>query len=151
MYAGEDIWQEFQDIDLKSWSNRNLRSMAEEAGVKGIYDKYYDWSSGYVHGNWASIRDTIFTTCANPLHRFHRIPFIPRIDMPTALPDAAKLINSSLDALTHLFPPFKQRIKHPEAGPAETSGETEETATRTSEPEQDSGGEVGSVDNPDQA
>lgn len=112
-YANEDMWQELQDIDLKSWANRNLRSMAEEAGVKNIYDKYYDWSSGYVHGGWASIRDTAFTTCLNPLHRFHRIPFIPRFDMPSALPDAAKLVNSVLDVIDHLFSSFKPRFKHP--------------------------------------
>lgn len=112
-YASEDLWQEFVDIDLKSWSERNLRSMAEEVGIKDLYDKYYDWSSGFVHGNWASIRDTLFTTCLNPLHRFHRIPFIPRFDMPSTLPDAAKLVNSSLDVIGQLFPPFKLRVKHP--------------------------------------
>jgi Family of unknown function (DUF5677) len=69
-YANENIWQEFTAINLKSWAERNVRKMAEEAGVKGTYDKYYDWSSGYVHGHWGAVRDSVFTVCLNPLHRY---------------------------------------------------------------------------------
>ncbi|MCA3351076.1 MAG: hypothetical protein INF97_10810 [Roseomonas sp.] len=136
-YASEDIWQEFQDIDLKSWSDRNLRAMAAEAGIKDIYDKYYDWSSGYIHANWASIRDTIFTTCLNPLHRFHRIPFIPRLNMPSALPDGAKLVNGALDVIAQLFPPLKMRIKHPRYGSeGDGEGQGEAEGVGEEEPEQ---------------
>ena len=85
-YANEDMWQEFTTISLKSWAERNVRKMAEEAGVKDTYDRYYDWSSGYVHGHWGAVRDSVFTVCLNPLHRYHRIPFVPRLDMPSVLP-----------------------------------------------------------------
>lgn len=111
-YANEDYWQEYTDINLKSWSEKNLRKMAEEAGVKDFYDRYYDWSSGYVHGHWGAIRDTVFTVCVNPLHRYHRIPFVPRLDMQSVLPDMAKIINMMLDVVNHLYPSFKPRIKH---------------------------------------
>lgn len=112
-YANEDLWQEYSDINLKPWSEKNLRAMATEAGIKDFYDKYYDWASAYVHGNWGAIRDTVFTVCLNPLHRFHRIPFIPRLSLQSALPDAAKILNLMLDLTSQLYPPFKPRIKHP--------------------------------------
>jgi hypothetical protein len=87
--------------------------MATEAGIKDFYDKHYDWSSSYVHGNWGAVRDTVFTVCLNPLHRFHRIPFIPKLDMPSVLTDTAKIINMMLDINNQLYPGFKMRIKHP--------------------------------------
>src|SRR5690606_17416697 len=90
-YANEDLWQEYSDIGIKPWSEKNLRKMATEAGIKDFYDKHYDWSSSYVHGNWGAVRDTVFTVCLNPLHRFHRIPFIPKLDMPSVLTDTAKI------------------------------------------------------------
>jgi hypothetical protein len=120
-YANEDIWQEFTTINLKSWAERNVRKMAEEAGVKDTYDKYYDWSSGYVHGHWGAVRDSVFTVCLNPLHRYHRIPFVPRLDMPSVLPDSARILNTMIEVVAHLYPTFKRRIRHPGAPPAPSS------------------------------
>jgi hypothetical protein len=54
--VNEDQWLEFQDIKLGAWADKNLRQMAEEAGVKDVYDRYYDGLSGYVHGNWSAVR-----------------------------------------------------------------------------------------------
>lgn len=113
LYANEDLWQEYSNISIKPWSEKNLRKMSEECGVKDFYDKYYDWASGYIHGNWGAIRDTVFTVCLNPLHRYHRIPLFPKLDMPSVQPDAAKILNSMLDILGHFYPVFKERIKHP--------------------------------------
>lgn len=110
-YANEDMWQEYSEVNLKSWAQLNLRKMAEEASLKDFYDKYYDWSSGFVHGHWGAIRDTVFTTCLNPLHRHHRIPFIPRLEMPSVLPDVVKIINLLLDILNNLYPTFQDRVK----------------------------------------
>lgn len=109
--ANEDMWLEFQDINIGSWAKSDLRTMATEAGVKDVYDKYYDWASGYTHAQWVCVRDTTFTVCINPLHRFHRIPVPPRTNMPSILPDACKLINRMLDDLNALYPPFKPRLK----------------------------------------
>lgn len=109
--ASEDRWLEFVDIDLGSWAKINLREMSDRAKKKDIYDKYYGWASGYVHGHWSAIRDTVFDLCGNPLHRFHRIPGPPRINMADATPDAVKLTNLTLDLLNTLYPSFKPRIK----------------------------------------
>ncbi len=110
MVANEDTWLEYQDIDFGAWANKNLRAMSEEAGVKDVYDRYYDWPSGFVHGNWGSIRDAAFTTCLNPLHRFHRVPR-PLQPMPSVLVDCCKLCNRTLDELNGLYPAFRTRIQ----------------------------------------
>ena len=110
MLANEDAWMEFRDIRLGAWANKNLRKMSEEANVKDVYDKYYDWPSGFVHGHWGSIRDSVFSTCLNPLHRFHRVPD-PMQVMPSVLIDCCKLGNRILDILNGLYPSFDRRIQ----------------------------------------
>lgn len=109
--ANEDMWMEFQDIDIGHWADLNLRKMAEVGKVKDAYDKYYDLCSGYTHGHWVCVRDTVFVNCLNPLHRFHRVPAPPKSNMPSVLADGCKLVNRMLDDLTHLYPPFKRRVK----------------------------------------
>ena len=109
--ANEDLWLEFQDIELGQWAKSDLRTMATKCGVKDVYDRYYDWSSGYSHSQWVCVRDTVFTMCANPLHRFHRIPVPPKMNLPSVIPDACKLINRMLDDLNALYPAFKRRLR----------------------------------------
>jgi len=109
--ANEDMWMEFQDINLGAWAERNLRTMAQESGVKDIYDRQYDTLSGYVHGNWGAVRHAVYADCANPLHRFHRIPIPPRVLVQDALPDLVALANLALDRLAGLYPPFKRRLR----------------------------------------
>ena len=110
MLANEDAWMEILDIRLGAWTNKNLRKMSEESGVKDVYDRYYDWPSGFVHGHWGSIRDSVFTTCLNPLHRFHRVPQ-PLQPMPSVLIDCCRLCNRILDKLDGLYPRFDTRIQ----------------------------------------
>lgn len=109
-FANEDRWMELEDIELGHWANLNLRKMAEEVGLKDLYDKFYDWSSGYVHGQWASARSTVFINCLNPLHRFHRIPGPIGQQFPSMLVDVSKLLNRMLDDVNSLYPAFKPRI-----------------------------------------
>jgi hypothetical protein len=108
--ANEDMWQEFAEVELGSWSGLDLRKMSEAAGIKDIYDKYYGWPSGYVHAQWGAVRDTVFDLCLNPLNRFHRIPASPRCEMESVAPDAAKLVNMMLDLLGKAYPEFKSRV-----------------------------------------
>lgn len=56
--ANENQWQEFSEINLGHWDNTNLRVMSEKAGVKDIYNSYYDWTSGFAHGQWSALRST---------------------------------------------------------------------------------------------
>ncbi|PSO19502.1 hypothetical protein C7G42_14710 [Bradyrhizobium sp. MOS003] len=112
--ANQDAWMEFQDIKLGAWADKNLRSMAQEAGEKAFYDRYYDALSGYVHGNWSAISHSGFGLCLNPLHRFHRIPLPPRLLIDDAVPDLIKIGNLSVDKLAHMYPPFKPRLRRNE-------------------------------------
>jgi len=109
--ANEDRWMELQDIPLGHWASLNLRKIAEEANVKDVYDRYYDWCSNYTHGQWGAVRDAALTTCLNPLHRFHRMPSFMKNNMPSVLPDGCKILNRMLDDLNKLYPTFKPRIK----------------------------------------
>ncbi|SIT31570.1 hypothetical protein SAMN02744133_12012 [Thalassospira xiamenensis M-5 = DSM 17429] len=109
--ANEDMWLEFQDIDLGNWASLDLRKMSTEAGCKDVYDNYYDWTSGFSHGHWGAVRDSVFTNCLNPLHRYHRIPSFPDEAMPSMLVDGCKLCNRILDDLNRLYPSLKVRIK----------------------------------------
>lgn len=108
--ANEDAWQEFSSIELGQWAGVDLRKMSEEAGAKDIYDKYYGWPSGYAHAHWGAVRDTVFDLCLNPLHRFHRVPALPRVDMPSVLADLHKITNLTLDRLNQAYPKFKERV-----------------------------------------
>ncbi len=101
--ANEDIWQEFLDIDVGHWANSNLRKLATDCNAKDIYDKYYDWSSGFIHGNWAAVRDTNFVTCHNALHRLHRIPRVAHRSLNSVEPDAIDLVNEMILVLEGLY------------------------------------------------
>jgi Family of unknown function (DUF5677) len=102
--ANEDTWQEYVDIDVGHWASSNLRKLATDCGAKDIYDKYYDWSSGFIHGNWAAVRDTNFVTCHNPLHRLHRIPRVAHRSLNSVEADAMALTNEMIAVLERLFP-----------------------------------------------
>jgi hypothetical protein len=111
MYVNEDFWIEYQDIDFGAWSGKPLRAMCEELDLMPLYDRYYIWTSGYIHSHWIAIRDTLYTVCANPLHRLHRIPVQPRFDMRSTLADGAKLLNLILNEVDKIFPGYTKRVK----------------------------------------
>lgn len=118
--ANEDMWQEFLNIDVGHWASSNLRKLATDCGAKDVYDKYYDWSSSYIHGNWAAVRDTNFVSCHNPLHRLHRIPRVAHRSLNSVEPDAIGLVNEMIAVLEKLFP-SDERVplvtsRQPEAG-----------------------------------
>jgi hypothetical protein len=108
--ANEDAYQEFVPINLGNWDKMDLRKMAEKAGCKDIYNKYYAWSSAYAHANWGSLRDSGFETCLNPLHRFHRVPRRARRILEDVIPDVCMLVDKILDLLDLEYPAIKERL-----------------------------------------
>lgn len=110
MLANEDAWLETKDILIGAWAKKNLRELAIECGKKELYDRYYDWLSGFSHSHWGAVRDTAFTICLNPLHRLHRIPVFGH-PKPSVLADVCKLLNLVLDDLNTLYPTFKPRLR----------------------------------------
>ena len=108
--ANEDMWQEFLNIDLGHWDNTNLRKMSTEADVKDVYDQFYDWTSVFAHGHWGAIRDSVFETCLNPMHRLHRIPRQSVRTLPNVVPDACQLVDKILESISILYPNFPHRV-----------------------------------------
>jgi hypothetical protein len=108
--ANEDMWQEYVPIDLGHWEKSNLRKMSQEANVKNEYDKYYSWTSTFAHGHWGAVRDTVLDTCANPLHRLHRIPRTVIHRLPDVIPDACYLIDKILRLVSDCYPDFPERV-----------------------------------------
>jgi hypothetical protein len=107
--ANEDVYMDFQDIDIGNWAKTDLRKMSQVAGCKDVYDAYYSWPSSYAHGQWCAIRDVVFTTCHNPLHRLHRIPRpAPRYE-DGAEGDMILLLNKIMDLLNNIYPTFEVR------------------------------------------
>jgi hypothetical protein len=109
--ANEDRWQEFLDIDIGHWARSNLRTIAEQCGAKDVYDKYYSWSSTFVHSHWGAVRDTNFITCQNPLHRLHRIPRMVHRRLTSMESDAATMVNEMLNLLDQLYPGTESLIE----------------------------------------
>jgi Family of unknown function (DUF5677) len=109
--ANEDFWEEFISIDLGHWARADLRKLSEKVDLKSIYDRYYGWTSGFSHAHWGPIRESVFSTCLNPLHRVHRYP---RVEKPAALPsvqdDIRDLLNAILSDLDRVYPTFKSRL-----------------------------------------
>lgn len=108
--CNEDVFQEFLEINTAHWDKSNLRAMADRAGCKDIYDNYYGWTSAYMHGHWGAMRDTVFSTCFNPLHRLHRIPRSAPRELGTVMPSMVSLQNKILDLLDQLYPSLNLRL-----------------------------------------
>ena len=109
--ANEDIWEEFLDIDLGHWTNSNLRQLSLDAGVKEDYDRFYSWTSMFIHGHWGAVRSAVFDTCGNPLHRLHRIPrLLPQVQ-PDVVADAVELADKTLALVDRAYPSFRERLK----------------------------------------
>jgi hypothetical protein len=109
--ANEDLWQEFLPIELGHWEKADLRKMSIDVDLKDLYDSFYPWTSTFSHGHWGAIRDAIFDTCLNPLHRFHRIPRAVARRLPDVLPDACALADRMLAIVSNCYPDFPDRIE----------------------------------------
>jgi hypothetical protein len=127
--ANEDYFQEYVEIDLGHWAGKDLRRLAEESNTKDDYDRYYGWASGFVHGQWGAIRDSNFTHCLNPLHRFHRIPLPMHRMLEPTIADAMHLVNSILNDVSTAYPDLDSRFEI-----EDVSGDKEENVEAPTEP-----------------
>ncbi len=117
--SNEDVWHEFREIHIGNWNDSDLRTMSESVGLKDqVYDKYYDWSSAFVHGNWAAIRDACYDLCLNPLHRLHRVLAVEPKRLSDVVADAVHVVNKILALVDALYPPFAERFVEPARPPA---------------------------------
>jgi hypothetical protein len=69
------------EVSVGSWSGVDTRAMANEAGCLDIYRYAYTPFSAAVHNMWNHVGIFNLKTCNNPLHRYHKVPIDPDIDM----------------------------------------------------------------------
>lgn len=65
---------EATNIELGHWNKKDTRKLAKEAGMERFYRLVYSPTSSDVHGTWLSLKLSSLIRCAEPLHRFHRLP-----------------------------------------------------------------------------
>lgn len=111
--ANEDKWSEFVPINLGHWDVSNLRKISVAIGEKELYDKYYDYTSGYVHANWGAVREAAFQRCFNSLHRLHRVPGYGLPILPNVNNDSREIVNKMLVLVDNTYPKFRDRIAEP--------------------------------------
>lgn len=116
--ANEDVWMEFLPINVGHWEGSNLRDMSIKAGVKAIYDRFYSWTSNFSHGHWAAVRESVFDTCANPLHRLHRVPRASLNVLPSVSTDAAEIIDGILELVLQAYPGVRITLAAEASGPS---------------------------------
>ena len=108
--ANEDRWVEFVPINLGHWDSADLRKMSMETGLKDLYDQFYSYTSGFIHGNWGAVRESMYQKCVNPLHRFHRLPVYEMPLMPSVTEDCRDIANKMLSCLNRAYPGFNSQI-----------------------------------------
>lgn len=110
-FANEDRSVDFVPINLGHWDSTNLRKISADVGLKQIYDKYYNYNSGFIHASWGAVRESVFHKCLNPLHRFHNVPALGLPLMPSVTADALEITNCILKCLSQAYPKYSYRLK----------------------------------------
>ncbi|REJ68198.1 MAG: hypothetical protein DWQ31_08700 [Planctomycetota bacterium] len=113
-FLQEEQSKDFINIELGDWSGDNLRSRAEESGTKDLYDSYYDYSSSLLHGDWLGAATFGTTWDMNPFHRLQRVPREYPRNIPSVIPDLARVLNRMLDTLDSLYPGLTFRLQEPQ-------------------------------------
>lgn len=107
------------EVNLGSWSGKNVREMAEEAECLDFYNFVYGPFSACSHSTWEHVERYNLQKCQNPLHRLHRVPVVPDAPLdPYYLRLAAKYLRKTLHAFdsvtgtSGLDPDVLDRLDH---------------------------------------
>jgi hypothetical protein len=68
-------------VDVGSWSGLTTREMAEEAGCLAFYRYVYTPFSSSAHSMWHHIGRLNLEMCRSPLHRGHKLPVDPDLEV----------------------------------------------------------------------
>ncbi len=68
------------EVNLGSWSGKNARVMAQEAGCIDFYNYVFQPFSAAVHSYWSHVGRINVEYCQNPTHNFHLLPVIRSFD-----------------------------------------------------------------------
>ena len=71
------------DVNLGSWSGKNTRVMAQEAGCIDFYNYVFQPFSAAVHSYWSHVGRINVEYCQNPAHNFHFLPVVPSLEPDT--------------------------------------------------------------------
>jgi len=92
------------EVNVGSWSGLSTRKMAKEAGCEELYKFAYVPFSGVAHNMWQHISVYNLQICKNPLHKYHKVPSIPRIPLnPDFVYRSAKYIDRSYELFDKTF------------------------------------------------
>ena len=68
------------EVNVGSWSGKNVREMAKESDSEELYQFPYKEFSQATHNTWKHISGHNLKPCTNSLHKYHRIPTIMNTD-----------------------------------------------------------------------
>ncbi len=68
-------------INVGSWNFINIRETAIKAQCKELYDFAYSQFSIAAHSSWNFIFPRYLEYCKNPLHKYHRVPVLPELEV----------------------------------------------------------------------
>jgi hypothetical protein len=111
---GGGIAPERVDISLGNWIDVSSRDIAKELGLESVYCMIYDPASADIHGTWSSIKNINLRYCVNPLHRYHRVPWIGKFPYrPMPIDCATVLLKTAIDwsAKSLGFPRIDRALK----------------------------------------
>lgn len=109
--ANEDKWTEYVPINVGNWDGSDLRKISILINKKELYDKYYPYTSGFLHGGWGSVRESSFQQCFNPLHRRHRIPSYTLPVLPNVTEDCRQILNLIFKLVHSSYPGFTDTLR----------------------------------------
>jgi hypothetical protein len=113
---GGGFMPELIDIELADWTKKSERELAIDAGLEEIYRLVFDPTSPDIHGTWISLKNSNLGRCAQPLHRFHRMPhyFEPPLFVDTVVA-AQRIYLLCTDIGIHNlnFPKLPVQLKEP--------------------------------------
>jgi hypothetical protein len=65
-------------VDVGQLGEKSTRVKAQEAGCEAIYNFPFSRFSGVAHNMWQHVARYNLQICENPLHKYHRVPFMPQ-------------------------------------------------------------------------
>lgn len=69
----------FVEVNIGKWAD-NQRQMADDVGEIEFYNHCFTPYSAGVHSMWHHVGVYNLRRCSNPLHNFHKVPHVPRLD-----------------------------------------------------------------------
>jgi hypothetical protein len=111
--VNEEVMEEYQTISLTpSFADRSIFKMAEDVGLKDLYNLVYAPLSGESHGDWGSLRLHDLDRCSNPLHRYHRLGQFGQRDETVTLDYVFTVVSLMSETVELIFDSYGVSTNH---------------------------------------